>query len=215
MSQLAEVQALLGAARVVLEQAYTLTTQCAAEALIEDDGLGYPKLFAQANEALEDADRGLTAVGRERAAHGIAPLFVLDCGRPDWVYVCGQPVPLRPAEFRLLAALCRSPRKVVPYDALYNALWDGETFVEPGLIYAPVSRLRKKLSDCWPPELPELIATVKLVGAVLQVPVGRLAFAPEGGDDDDERGSACDAAGGDCESADEGAPGRQLTGGAA
>lgn len=107
-------------------------------------------------------------------------LLVLYEDRPDLAYVFGRAIPLRPAEYRLLARLMRTPRRVVRHEVLYDALWGGETFVEPGQVYSHVSRLRKKLAASWPEHLPSPIRTVQRVGVVLELHPAELALVPSG-----------------------------------
>lgn len=172
--QLEEIRGMLVAARAVLEQAYTMTTALAIPAMAEDACLGYETYQAEAKAALGEGEAKLARVAAQRAATTVQPLLVIDCNRPDWVYLCGQPVRLRPAEFRLLLALARSARKVVRYATLYDALWAGETIVEPGQMYAQCSRLRRKLEPNWPAHLGALLETVPRVGVRLNVAAHQL-----------------------------------------
>lgn len=99
-----------------------------------------------------------------------APLLVLDEGRPDEALFCGQRVDLRPAEFRLLRVLAETPGKCVRYDALYDRMWSGDRFVEPGQIYSHRSRLSAKLAQAAPGrDVREILVTVPRHGLRLDL----------------------------------------------
>jgi DNA-binding winged helix-turn-helix (wHTH) protein len=176
--QLQVIQRMLEAAQVVLEQCYTLTTQLAAPPMAEDAASGYEHYHALAQESLTIAQGHLTDVAASRQATTVKPLLVIDCGRTDWVYLCGHPVRLRPVEFRMLLRLAQTPRKVVRYAALYTAIWADDVFVEPGQMYTQGGRLRRKLEGYWPPEYPPLLQTTPRVGLVLNIPDHQLSVVP-------------------------------------
>ncbi|NPV46460.1 MAG: DEAD/DEAH box helicase [Armatimonadetes bacterium] len=117
-------------------------------------------------------DRGGPGLARTPAV-ATEPVLVLDEGRPDEAVFCGQRVDLRPAEYRLLRALAEAPGKCVRYDTLYNRLWNGDRFVEPGQIYSHRSRLCAKLAKAVPDrDVRRILVTVPRHGL-------RLDLSPE------------------------------------
>jgi len=106
----------------------------------------------------------------------VAPLklvqsaLVLTNDRPDQAMFYGKSVTLRPAEFRLLRALAESPGKCVRYDALYDRMWEGDRFVEPGQIYSHRSRLCGKLAEALPErDAKQIVVTVPRHGLMLNL----------------------------------------------
>jgi len=93
----------------------------------------------------------------------------LDPGRPEQVIFYGQPVPLRPAEYRLLAALAAEPGRCIPYQRLYDALWGPEEIVEPQQIHWHRSRLLAKLRRVLPEGARPPLRTVPKRGFVLDL----------------------------------------------
>jgi helicase len=101
----------------------------------------------------------------------LEPLLRLDLDRPDRVLLGGCVVPLRPAEFRLLAALAERPGKCIAYDVLYERMWTGDRFVEPGQLYSHRSRLKAKMREAAPEAVTEqLLVTVPRHGLMLDLP---------------------------------------------
>jgi hypothetical protein len=105
-----------------------------------------------------------------------APLAVpvalaLSADRPDLAVFYGHHVPLRPAEFRLLRALAEHPGKCLRYETLYDRMWAGDRFVEPGQIYSHRSRLCGKLAAALPErDFKEIVVTVPRHGLMLNLP---------------------------------------------
>ncbi|MCE5239422.1 DEAD/DEAH box helicase [bacterium] len=98
------------------------------------------------------------------------PALVLSHDRPDLAVFFGQPVPLRPAEFRLLHTLAEKPGKCVSYEVLYDRMW-GEPLAEPGQIYAHRSRLCGKLAQAFPDrDAREIVTTIPRHGLMLNLP---------------------------------------------
>jgi len=91
-----------------------------------------------------------TAAVADPAADTRRAVLTLDEGRPDEAEFYGHRVALRPAEFRLLRVLARAAGRCVRYDALYDDMWQGDRFVEPGQIYSHRSRLSAKLAQAAP-----------------------------------------------------------------
>jgi DNA-binding winged helix-turn-helix (wHTH) protein len=97
--------------------------------------------------------------------------LILSSDRPDLALFYGKRVTLRPAESRLLRALAESPGKCVRYDALYDRMWEGDRFVEPGQIYSHRSRLCGKLARALPErEARDIVVTVPRHGLMLNLP---------------------------------------------
>lgn len=78
------------------------------------------------------------------------------------VTVKGEPVALRPAEYRLLVALAQESPRVVPRAALIDRLWRRDSDVTDAALEFHVHGLRKKLGG-------ERIRTVRGVGYSLDV----------------------------------------------
>lgn len=94
----------------------------------------------------------------------------IDEDRPHEVLYCGVIVPVRPAEFRLLAALADRPGKCLSWEVLYEKMWN-EPAAEPGQIYSHASRLRKKLFQAVPHVDPEkVLVTIPRRGLMLELP---------------------------------------------
>lgn len=111
-----------------------------------------------------------SALGAPSPTVAEMPALVLDDGRPDRALVFGSTVPLRPAEFRLLRALAEQPGKCLRYEALYNRLWEGDRFAEPGQIYSHRSRLCRKLANLLPgDQAKDLLVTVPKHGLMLNL----------------------------------------------
>ncbi|MEA3400713.1 MAG: DEAD/DEAH box helicase [Armatimonadota bacterium] len=100
-------------------------------------------------------------------------LLIIDGERPDRVLVGDEAVELRPAEFKLLRVLARSPQRCVAYEAIYEGMWGEESFVEPAQIYSHRSRLAKKLDEAVP-KGSELLRTIPKRGLMLNVPPERV-----------------------------------------
>jgi len=103
------------------------------------------------------------------ASVGDPPLLIPDARRPDQALLRDQPVPLRPAEFRLLRVLAEQPGKCVAYDDIYRKMWGGEHFVEPAQIYSHRSRLGQKLLGALPARAEPLIRTLPTHGLMLDL----------------------------------------------
>ncbi len=119
-----------------------------------------------------DRPRRVSAPGPRSAAEPHAEpsaRLVIDADRPDRILLDGQPVELRPAEFRLLRVLAAEPRSCVEYEDIYHGMWGDETFVEPAQIYSHRSRLASKLSDTVPGAA-DLLRTIPKRGIMLDLP---------------------------------------------
>jgi DNA-binding response OmpR family regulator len=73
----------------------------------------------------------------------------------------GQPVSLRPMEFRLLRFFLTHAGRVYSRDQLLDLIWEAE-FVEPRTVDVHVKRLRAQIEEN--PAEPKLIVTVRGVG---------------------------------------------------
>lgn len=118
--------------------------------------------------ALPDRSVGRTTT----ATPAISAAALVLCGdRPDRALFYGRRVALRPAEFRLLCALAENVGKCVRYDTLYQRMWEGDRFVEPGQIYSHRSRLCGKLARALPErDTKEIVVTVPRHGLMLNLP---------------------------------------------
>ena len=76
-------------------------------------------------------------------------------------HVAGQMLPLTATEFRLLAALCRQPRRAFSRFELLQVLQGPDVEGFERTVDVHVMRLRRKLADA---EAPDYIATVYGVG---------------------------------------------------
>jgi two-component system alkaline phosphatase synthesis response regulator PhoP len=73
----------------------------------------------------------------------------------------GEPVSLRPMEFRLLRFFITHPERVYTRDQLLDLIW-GDEFVEPRTVDVHIKRLRAQIEES--PADPKLIVTVRGVG---------------------------------------------------
>ncbi len=73
----------------------------------------------------------------------------------------GEPISLRPMEFRLLRFFLTHPERVYTRDQLLDLVW-GEEFVEPRTVDVHIKRLRAQIEE--DPANPKLIVTVRGVG---------------------------------------------------
>jgi two-component system phosphate regulon response regulator PhoB len=80
----------------------------------------------------------------------------------------GRHVHLGPTEFRLLRFLMQSPGSVFSREALLNAVWGPDIYVEPRTVDVHIRRLRKALNG--PGEI-DLIRTVRAAGYALDASV--------------------------------------------
>lgn len=78
----------------------------------------------------------------------------------------GTPIPLTPAEYAVLAALTKAPRRVLSRDFLLDALNRGADTPGERVVDVVISRLRKKLGD--DPRDPRHIRTVTGFGYLFQ-----------------------------------------------
>ena len=74
----------------------------------------------------------------------------------------GQPIPVTPLEFKILAALVKQPGRVVSRDHLLDLVWGENTYVSDRVIDNHVANLRKKLED--DPKKPRYVISVRGVG---------------------------------------------------
>lgn len=96
--------------------------------------------------------------------------LVIDRDRPHEIRYYGVSVSVRPAEFRLLAALAGRPGKCLSWETLYAQMWGDEPLAEPGQLYSHLSRLRTKLGKQVPCVEPgEVLVTVPKRGLMLNL----------------------------------------------
>lgn len=99
--------------------------------------------------------------------------LIVEDSRPDRIILDDRSVELRPAEFKLLRVLAGEPRKCIDYEAIYESMWGGETFVEPAQIYSHRSRLARKLQEA-APDGRDLLRTIPRRGLMLDLPPERV-----------------------------------------
>lgn len=107
------------------------------------------------------------AVLRRSHPDDAGPVRVGDVRLDESTYVVTvrhEPIPLSRTEFRLLAALMRTPGKVVPKGQLRAQIWGLEEGSPTTVVETYVSYLRRKLGDA------VALRTVRGVGYVLQEP---------------------------------------------
>jgi DNA-binding response OmpR family regulator len=80
---------------------------------------------------------------------------------------CGAPVPLRPREFDLLAALARHANTVVARRSLLDEVWAYDDGVQTRTVDTHVVQLRRKIES--DPAHPRYIVTVRKAGYMLRV----------------------------------------------
>lgn len=103
--------------------------------------------------------------------------LLIDGDRPHEVCYCGVIVSVRPAEFRLLAALAGKPGKCLAWEALYEQMWGDGPFAEPGQMYSHASRLRRKLAEAAPhTDADKVLVTIPRRGLMLDLPVGAVVL---------------------------------------
>ena len=78
------------------------------------------------------------------------------------VYVKDRPVKLSATEFKLLRFLIEQRGKIFSRDHLLDAVWRGETFVEPRTVDVHIRRLRAQIED--DPKNPRYIKTMRGIG---------------------------------------------------
>lgn len=78
------------------------------------------------------------------------------------VRIAGRLVELGPTEMKLLFFLSRHPHRAFSRDQLLDAVWGGETFVEPRTVDVHISRLRTILEE--DEDFPHRIVTVRGIG---------------------------------------------------
>jgi helicase len=166
------ILALLGAGLRSLQDLQARPVAELRRLLPEAEWREIPALQEAFGMAWQPAPRPLPLPVREEAPAPSAapgPVLCLDAGRPDRVLFYGQPVPLRPAEFKLLAALAAEPGRCLSYDRLYAALWGPEELVEPGQIHWHRSKLAERLRRALPEGTPFPLRTVPRRGFLLDL----------------------------------------------
>ncbi len=99
----------------------------------------------------EEPDEGAIGAGE----------LAIDPGRRQ-VSVRGERVQLTYVEFELLAALARSPGRVLDRAALLERIWGDSTYRDPRTIDVHIRHLREKIEA--EPKAPEYLLTVRGVG---------------------------------------------------
>lgn len=82
------------------------------------------------------------------------------------VYRSGEPVELRPVEFRLLRFFLEHPGRVFSREQLLDAVWRDDAFIEPRTVDVHIRRLRKALNR--KPFQGDMIRTVRSAGYALE-----------------------------------------------
>ena len=77
----------------------------------------------------------------------------------------GQPVHLRPTEFRLLRFMIEHPGRVFSREQLLNAVWTPDAYIEPRTVDVHIRRLRKALNAGG---REDIIRTVRATGYSLE-----------------------------------------------
>jgi DNA-binding response OmpR family regulator len=94
----------------------------------------------------------------------------IDHDRPHEIRFHGVSIAVRPAEFRMLAALATRPGKCVSWEMLYAEMWGDEPLAEPGQLYSHLSRLRTKLAKHVSSVVPDkILVTVPKRGLMLNL----------------------------------------------
>jgi DNA-binding response OmpR family regulator len=132
------------------------------------------QLGADINCAITMASKISAWVEDERqqaeAASNPTVTLVIDRDRPHEIRYYGVCINVRPAEFRLLAALATRPGKCLSWEALYAEMWGDEPLAEPGQLYSHLSRLRTKLGKQVPSVEPDkILVTVPKRGLMLNL----------------------------------------------
>ncbi len=99
-----------------------------------------------------------------------SPCLLMDARRPDRAVFHGREVYLRPAEWRLLAALAAQPGCCLSRERLMAELWEPGEVVEAGQVNWHRHRLVKKLKQALPPGEAAPIRTVPRRGYCLDLP---------------------------------------------
>jgi DNA-binding response OmpR family regulator len=103
--------------------------------------------------------------------------LLLHLERPHEVRYHGLIVSVRPAEFRLLAALAQKPGKCLSWEALYEEMWGDGPLAEPGQMYSHASRLRKKLTEAAPHvDADKVLVTIPRRGLMLDLPASEVVL---------------------------------------
>jgi two-component system phosphate regulon response regulator PhoB len=82
------------------------------------------------------------------------------------VYRGGEPIELRPVEFRLLRFFLEHPGRVFSREQLLDAVWRDDAFIEPRTVDVHIRRLRKALNR--EPCKGDVIRTVRSAGYALE-----------------------------------------------
>jgi two-component system KDP operon response regulator KdpE len=111
-----------------------------------------PELLARLRVALRHRSRGETDDGT--SARYVVGDLVLDVAHHR-VELDGEPIPLTPKEFGILALLAKHPARVLTHGAILQQVWGPEYGRETQYLRVYVSQLRKKLGD--DPARPRLV----------------------------------------------------------
>ena len=127
--------------------------------LLLADGDRRPAATASAAAAMRRVARFAPARSRPaqpaRVCHG--PLRLDTSRRQAWW--CSEPLPLTPAQFRILTVLADAAGAVVTSDELAQRVWGSEGHLDGERVFAHIRRIRKKIER--DPAKPRFLLTVR------------------------------------------------------
>lgn len=103
-------------------------------------------------------------------------VLLLDYREPGHVLIDLKPAVLQPLAWRLLECLAEAPGSVVPYDALYEALW-GDAVVEMNQLSYQKNALLSAIVEA-APDRGDLVRTFPKMGYVLDLSPREVLIIP-------------------------------------
>ncbi|HIJ72682.1 MAG TPA: DEAD/DEAH box helicase [Candidatus Hydrogenedentes bacterium] len=123
------------------------------------------------------ARRSINDSEKEQAnAHPPATVLVVDDKHPGQVLLDGAPIRLQEKQYRLIRALAERPGECVPYETIYQAVWE-DTIVEPNQMHFQKQKLLAGIKKTCPNRA-SLIKTIPKRGFVLDLAAEEVELHP-------------------------------------
>jgi len=122
------------------------------------------------------AERRASTPAAVAAPQTSAPILVVDDRNPEHVVLDGCQVRLQAKQYQLLRCLAERPGECIPYETLYNALWDDGVIVEDAQLHQQKRRLLNRIKEVLPGRA-RCVRTVPKRGFVLDLPPSQVVLS--------------------------------------